>query len=398
MLLFENVTLSRAQTTLIRIDSLQLTTPGILCLMGTGGVGKSSLLNALSGQAQEDEDLKLEGRVTLDGSQIPSANGDIVWVSQHEKLLPLNCPAEQLTSKFGIDLELAQTWLAQAGNADPAGALNGDGTDLTANDMKGLAVLAALNMPGKLYLLDEPTVGVGDIYEGLIREEIKKVAQSACIVLVSHNRQDCIEVGGYTALVAGGEIKEFAPTVQFFTNPSTEAGRLYVDTGNCNLPIPVVSKYNQFGIWWVVDGLLCGMSRPGLVAEADAQAAFLAERGIASVICLEERVFYPVDPLKLNGIEHRAFSVPDMSPPTFSQAVDICRLAEPLIKSNKGVAMHCRGGLGRTGTALACVLIWFGDSAKQAIEKVRLSEPKAIQSNSQLKFLEDFAERVSGWH
>lgn len=397
MLLFENVSLSRAQTTLIRIHSLQLTTPGVLCLMGTGGVGKSSLLMALSGQT-EDEDLKLDGKVTLDGAPIPSAQANVVWVSQHEKLLPLICPAEQLSSKYDISLEQAKTWLAKAGHEDPVAALQGDGTDLTAKDMKALAVLAMLHKPGQLYLLDEPTVGVGDIYEEMIREEIKALAKTACVILVSHNRQDCLEVGGYTALIAGGEIKEFSPTEQFFTNPTTEAGRLYVDTGNCNLPIPVVSKYNQFGVWWVVDGLLCGMSRPGLVAEAEAQAAFLAERGVSAVICLEERVFYPVDPLKLNGIEHRAFSIPDMSPPTFSQAVDICRLAEPLIKANKGVAMHCRGGLGRTGTALACILIWFGDSASQAIDKVRMSEPKAIQSNSQLKFLEDFAERISGWH
>jgi atypical dual specificity phosphatase len=60
--------------------------------------------------------------------------------------------------------------------------------------------------------------------------------------------------------------------------------------------------------------------------------------------------------------------------------------------------MHCRGGLGRTGTGLGALLIWFGDSADDAIAKIRRAQPLAIQSIPQVRFLYDFASRIRGWH
>lgn len=54
------------------------------------------------------------------------------------------------------------------------------------------------------------------------------------------------------------------------------------------------------------------------------------------------------------------------------------------------VAFHCRAGLGRTGTLLACQLIWSGERAIRAIERVRQINPRAIQSDEQVAFLRAF--------
>jgi atypical dual specificity phosphatase len=87
-----------------------------------------------------------------------------------------------------------------------------------------------------------------------------------------------------------------------------------------------------------------------------------------------------------------------MAPPSFSQAVDACRLVEQAIEEGAGVAIHCRGGLGRTGTGLAATLIWFGDDAAVAIAKVRDAQRQAIQTTAQERFLHDFAKRIRAWH
>lgn len=142
---------------------------------------------------------------------------------------------------------------------------------------------------------------------------------------------------------------------------------------------------------------MCGMSRPGLVLDESVQYRRRSERGVGILVCLEERFTYALDALREQGLEHRHFSVPGMAPPSFDQAVDFCRLAEPAIRANRGIAMHCRDGLGRTGSALAVIMIWFGDAAAEAIAKVRSAKPFAIQSVAQFRFLHDFADRIHRW-
>jgi len=80
-----------------------------------------------------------------------------------------------------------------------------------------------------------------------------------------------------------------------------------------------------------------------------------------------------------------------MSAPSFTQGMALCQDLEPSMRDNVGVGFHFRDGLGRTGTALALMLIWFGDDADAAIGKVRNAHPLAIQSALQLKFLHEFA-------
>jgi len=56
--------------------------------------------------------------------------------------------------------------------------------------------------------------------------------------------------------------------------------------------------------------------------------------------------------------------------------------------------VHCRAGLGRTGTVLAAHLIWEGKGSLSALEYVRRIEPRWVQSEAQVKFLEAFSNKV----
>lgn len=164
-------------------------------------------------------------------------------------------------------------------------------------------------------------------------------------------------------------------------------------TGYVTRPVRMSQPGASEGIWWVVPGLLCGLSRPGLVACHERQFELMAAQGVRHIVCLEETL--PTTPSCAQfGIALHHLPVPDMAAPSFEQAVAFCRLAERAITNNEGVAFHCKGGLGRTGTSIAAVLIWLGDAAGVAIGKVRSVQHLAIQSASQLDFLSSFADRL----
>jgi len=395
MLSMHALRLRRGGRPLLQDLSLDVDSPGLLFLVGPGGVGKSSLLVALADASNGD--VVLDGSASLDGRPLPGSGVTAVWIPQHAQLLGDALVGEQLRNRFGLEPGRAQQILANAGLGDTATLLARPATELSRSARRVIAVLAAMASAAQLYLVDEPTADMSDEHVAAVRRRLKELAAQAMTVVATHNRQDCLGLGGTSALIAGGTLQEVAASQTLFKTPTTAAARTYVDTGNCSLRARVEADQRN-GIWWLEPGLLCGMSRPGLVSETCSQYDVLRDSGVRRLICLEERWTTQVDQARRRGIACHHFPMADMAPPSFSQAVDICRLAEPAIKANEGVAVHCRGGLGRTGTSLAAILIWFGDDADAAIAKVRDAQPHAIQSPAQERFLHEFASRIRAWH
>lgn len=330
--------------------NLDAPSPGLLFLVGPGGAGKSSLLQALS-RIDEGQG-RLSGEVTLDGERPPRP----IWLGQRD-------------------------------------AIKGDAPWI---ERRITALRAALATPASWILLDEPTAGLPD---EAIREAhalMREAAKRTMLVVATHDRGDCLALGGHTALIAGGTVQEYAPSDQFFSAPTTKAGQLYVETGNCGVTAPPPAP--DHGLWWAVPGLLCGLPRPGLINDTAVHFQQLSSCQVKLLVCLEERVQYDASTLRELGIGHLHVPIADMAAPGLVPRLDLCRIVQARIERNEAVSVHCRGGLGRTGTVLASIFVWFGDTPECAIARVRAAQPHAIQSDAQLRFIADFAKHIFGWN
>ena len=94
------------------------------------------------------------------------------------------------------------------------------------------------------------------------------------------------------------------------------------------------------------------------------------------------------------GFSFLCLPISDGGAPTFEQAEQFVRFIESHRVAQRPVAVHCEAGLARTGTLLATYLIARGDSASSAIERVRAAERAAVETLSQIRFLEQYAVRV----
>lgn len=68
-------------------------------------------------------------------------------------------------------------------------------------------------------------------------------------------------------------------------------------------------------------------------------------------------------------------------------------LVEDALSRGK-VLVHCWGGCGRTGTMGAAYWIDRGMSAKDAIDKMRLANPEAMETEGQGRSLDDLAHSL----
>ncbi|MCD6066283.1 MAG: isochorismatase family protein [Bacteroidetes bacterium] len=122
----------------------------------------------------------------------------------------------------------------------------------------------------------------------------------------------------------------------------------------------------------------------------------IREQNIAAVVTLlseSEFAEYGVQDLrkayKEAGIELMHQQVADQGITTLDEMKKITSFMDAQVNANKKILVHCVGGLGRTGTAVACYLKEYaGLNTADAIEVVRESRsPRAIENERQENFV-----------
>lgn len=412
--------LAFGERVIIGAASLSVPPRGCFVLMGPAGTGKSSLLRALVGHAQMTPTLTTWGEAHYLGAPV-GARGTPRLVAQNARLL-LASVFENIVNELPDRAALTpvqqrrrvKRLLERTGMRRLIPLLDSPVVSLPLGLQRQVAILREVAVDTPLVFVDEPTTGLDDAESEALLSLLLGESEHRAVFVVLHNQQHARRLGGMTALLAGGHIQETRPTEAFLTNPDTDAARSFLRSGNCALPAPdadpetlaedvapppplpapardaVRESAGPRGFVWLIPGVIAGTPRPGVIAELDWDLAALRRVGVTALVSLTQR---EVDAAALgqHGIQRVWSPIVDMRAPSLDQAEALCARMQQLIEAGDVLAVHCRAGLGRTGTILAAYLIWNGKSALDALEAARRCEPRWVQSDVQVAFLEEFA-------
>ncbi|MGZ8256199.1 MAG: phosphatase domain-containing putative toxin, partial [Gallionella sp.] len=144
------------------------------------------------------------------------------------------------------------------------------------------------------------------------------------------------------------------------------------------------------GFHWIVPGKLAGCPAPGVSAPIDYDLKLLAKTGITKLITLTETDLDQAV-LRCHGLSNLHMPIFDREAPSVGQTHMLLVRMQRMIDAGEVLAVHCKAGLGRTGTILAAWMIREGGlSATNAMERLRRIEPGFIQSASQENFLHEY--------
>ncbi len=227
----------------LRNITLDIPEKTISVLFGPAGGGKSTLLrmlNRLNDLADVDN---FTGRVLLDGENVLDSEIDVIslrrrvgMVFARPVVLPLSIRGN-LT--YGLEMAgernkstldaAAERGLKQAALweevhdrlDDPAVALSG-------GQQQRLCLARVLAQEPEVILLDEPTSGLDPISTSKVEASLQELKKNYTIILVPHSVQQAARVADHAAFFLQGDLVEYAPEKNLFTQPQDQRTEDYV--------------------------------------------------------------------------------------------------------------------------------------------------------------------------
>lgn len=179
----------------LSVAELSFKSKGLYVIYGESGVGKSTLLKAISGR-MDNAELKFKHEGKDLGSGLPSAG----YLSQNPMMIKGSVQDNIVLDSKEVNSLKVRELLRFVGLSNRLEALNEElnslNTNLSGGQIQRLALARELYRNVDLLLLDEPTSGLDVQNENEIILLLQTISKSKCVVVVTHS-PDLIEASDY---------------------------------------------------------------------------------------------------------------------------------------------------------------------------------------------------------
>lgn len=239
----ENLNLYYGENHALKNVNMDICANAITALIGPSGCGKSTFLKTLNRMNDLVENVKIDGRVCLDGEDIYGNGMDttllrkrVGMVFQQPNPFPMSIydniaygpRVHGIKSKAKLD-EIVEESLRGAAIFDEVkDRLKKSALGLSGGQQQRICIARALAVQPEVILMDEPTSALDPISTSKIEELMEQLKKQYTVIVVTHNMQQAVRVSDYTAFFLVGEMVEFGKTKDIFSYPQDKRTEDYI--------------------------------------------------------------------------------------------------------------------------------------------------------------------------
>lgn len=223
--------------------SLAIPNRKITAILGPSGCGKTTLLRCFNRLIETVDDIRVTGRVLVDGEDIFDPGVDVTNIrkkmgllSQRPFVLPMSIyenvaygprihgqrGKQELDGIVENHLRLANIW------DEVKDRLNEPATRLSIGQQQRLCLARGLAVEPEIILADEPTSSLDPVSSRHIEERFVELKDRYTIVMVTHILRQARRLADYVAFVYLGELIEHGPAREIFEHPKEALTREYI--------------------------------------------------------------------------------------------------------------------------------------------------------------------------
>jgi len=223
--------------------SIDIPDKKVTSFIGPSGCGKTTLLKTLNRLHDSSLEVRVEGKVLLDGEDIYAKGVDVTAIRKKMGLLsqrPFPLPMSIYDNiaygprihgekdKHKLDHMVEQYLKDVALWYEVKDRLKAPASRLSIGQQQRLCLARGLAVEPEIILGDEPTSALDPVSTQKIEELFLQLKEKYTIVLVTHILRQARRVSDYCAFIYMGEIIEFAPTEQLLLDPKEKLTKDYV--------------------------------------------------------------------------------------------------------------------------------------------------------------------------
>jgi phosphate transport system ATP-binding protein len=230
-------------TQALRNMSLSMMERRITAVIGPSGCGKSTFIRCLNRINDLMPGFRVAGRVLFKGQDLYDPGVDPIEIRLRigmvfQKPNPFPKPIYDnvaygprlcgIKERARLDALVEESLKKAALWDEVKDKLHHSALALSGGQQQRLCIARALAVEPEVLLLDEPCSALDPIATGRIEELLLDLKKNYTMVIVTHNMQQAARVSDTTAFFMLGQLVEFGPTSQIFTNPRDKVTEDYI--------------------------------------------------------------------------------------------------------------------------------------------------------------------------